>query len=300
MWKFALGAALALSLTTAATAGAATVEISITKSAYTPSTASASTADTVKFTNNDTVAHQVAFKSGTSVTCSPTPFVLQPAQSGTCTFGAAGTFSYSDPAFTTLQGSLSITEPAAPVTLTLFAQPDSTIYPSKVTLTGELSTKKAGADVVVLATPCGHSDATKAATMQTTSGGEYSIDIRTARNTVYTVQAGATKSDPVSVKVRPRVRLGRVGAHRYSVRVFASQKLAGRYATVQRYDGRRGHWLFVKRVRLHSNSTNILPTVISAVAFRSTIVRRAEMRAILPASQAGSCYGAGTSNVIRS
>jgi plastocyanin len=273
---------------------------SITKTAYAPGTASLSTADTVKFTNNDTTAHQVAFKPASGVTCSPSPFVLQPAQSGTCTFTSAGTFSYSDPASTALQGSLTVSEPAPPTRVTLFAQPDAATYAGKVTLTGELSTRKAGADVAVIATPCGGSEATKAATMQTTSGGEYTIDLRMARNTVYTVQVGATKSDPVGVKVRPRVRLGRVGAHRYSLRVFAAQKFAGRYATVQRYDAGRGRWVFVKRVLLHSNSTNILPTVISSVAFRSTVSPRARMRAILPQLQVGSCYLPGTSNVIRS
>ena len=82
--------------------------------------------------------------------------------------------------------------------------------------------------------------------------------MKPGRNTVYTVQVGSTKTstvtgngtylsdaitvnaagmyhwianysgdgnnDPVSVKVRPRVRLGRVAAHRYSLRVFAAQR----------------------------------------------------------------------------
>jgi plastocyanin len=300
MWKIAIGAVLALPLTATATASAATIDVSITKTAYVPSTLSLSTADTLKFTNNDTTPHQVAFKTTSGVTCSPSPFVLQPAQSGTCTFTSPGTFSYSDPTSTALQGSLTVTQPAPPATLTLFAQPDTAVYAGKVTLTGELSTKKAGADIVVLATPCGRSEATKAATMQTTSGGEYTIGLRPGRNTVYTVQAGGTKSEPVSVDVRPRLRLGRVGAHRYSLRVFAGQKFAGRSATFQRYDAGRARWVFVKRVQLHSNSTNILPTVISSVAFRSAIVPRARIRAILPQSQVGSCYLAGTSNVIRS
>lgn len=298
MRKVILGAVMALACAPAVAAQAATVDVSITKAAYVPSTASASTADTVKFTNNDSVAHQVAFKATTGVTCSPSPFTLQPAQSGTCTFTAPGTFTYGDPTSAALQGSLTIAEPAPPATLSLFAQPDTAIYASKVTLTGELSTKKAGESIVVLATPCGRSEATKAATMQTVSGGQYSVDLRTARNTVYTVQAGATKSSQVRVTVRPRVRLGRTGAHRYSLRVFAAQKFAGRYASFQRFAG--GRWVFVKRVRLHSNSTNILPTVISSVAFRSTIVPRERIRAILPQSQVGSCYLAGTSNTIRS
>jgi plastocyanin len=281
-------------------AGAATVTVSITKGGYVPNATSASTADTVRFTNADTVAHQVVFKTTTGVTCSPSPFTLQPAQSGTCTFASPGTFSYSDPSVsgTTFQGSLTVTAPAPPETLTLFAEPQIVTYGSRVTLTGELSSKKAGEDVIVLATPCGRSEPTKAMTVQTTSGGEYTAGLRTARNTVYTVQVKNTTSEEVSVEVRPRVRLGRVAAHRYSLRVFAAQRFAGKYATFQRYNGSR--WVSIKRVRLHSNSTNILPTVISSVAFRSALRPRTKVRAVLPQSQAGSCYLASTSNVIRS
>jgi hypothetical protein len=136
--------------------------------------------------------------------------------------------------------------------------------------------------------------------MQTAAGGQYTIGLRPGRNTVYTVQAGATKSPQIAVKVRPRLRLGRVGAHRYTLRVFAALKLAGRDATLQRYNAGSGRWEFVKRLRLHSNSTNILPTVISSVAFRSAIRPGTRVRAFLPQLQAGSCYLPGTSNIIRS
>ncbi len=299
MWKLILGAVLALPLTSSAAASAATVDVSITKTAYVPATASASTADTVKFTNNDTAAHQVAFKATSGVTCSPSPFTLQPGQSGTCTFTAPGTYGFGDPSATALQGSLSVAEPASPATLSLFARPSDAVYPTKVTLTGELSTHKAGADIVVLAAPCGRSEATKATTMQTTGNGEYTISLRPDRNVVYTVQAGAVRSDPVSIKVRPRVRLGRVGAHRYSLRVFAAVKFAGHVATLQRYNAARGRWILVKRVRLHANSTNILPTVISSVSFRAALPPHARLRALLPKSQVGTCYLAGTSNTIR-
>jgi plastocyanin len=299
MWKIALGAVMALPVTMGV-AQAATVDVSISKTAFAPSSASLSTADTVKFTNNDTTAHQVAFKPATGVTCSPSPFVLQPAQSGTCTITAPGTFSYSDPTAPTLQGSFTVSEPAAPASLSLFAQPTgAVIYASKATLTGELSTRKAGESVIVRATPCGRSELTKAATMQTTSGGEYSIDLRPGRNTEYTVQSGTITSAPVTVKVRPRLRLGRIAAHRYSLRVFAAQKFAGRYASIQRYNAGNGRWIFVKRVRLHATSTHILPTVVSAVAFRSAITPGTRIRAYLPQLQAGACYQPGTSNSAR-
>src|SRR6185503_13520971 len=106
-------------------AGAATVPVSITKTGYVPSAVTATTADTVQFKNDDTVAHQVAFKPATGVTCSPSPFTLQAGQSGTCTFTPAGVHTFSDPAVTgtTFAGTLTVNAPPIPDTLTLFADP---------------------------------------------------------------------------------------------------------------------------------------------------------------------------------
>lgn len=281
-------------------AGAATVPVSITKTGYVPKAVTATTADTVQFKNDDTVAHQVAFKPTTGVTCSPSPFTLQAGQSGTCTFTPAAAYTFSDPAVTgtTFAGTLTVTAPLVPDTLTLFADPQEVVFSSKITMTGELSNKKTGEDVVVLAKPCGKTTATRASTVQTTAGGEYTADLRTARNTVYTVQVKGTTSEAVSIKVEPRLRLGRVAAHRYSLRVFAAQSFAGKWASFQRFNGKR--WIFVKRVQLQKNATNILPTVISSVPFRWNSATRPRVRAVLPQIQAGSCYLPGTSNTIRS
>jgi hypothetical protein len=56
MWKIVLGAVLALPLTATATAGAATIDVSITKTAYTPSTASVSTADSGRHAGRSALA----------------------------------------------------------------------------------------------------------------------------------------------------------------------------------------------------------------------------------------------------
>ncbi len=295
----AVAAIAALVLVAVPTAGAATVTVSITKTGYTPSTVTATTADTVQFKNGDTVAHQVAFKPATGVTCSPSPFTLQAGQSGTCTFTSAASYTFSDPTVTgtTFQGALTVTAPPAPDTLTLFADPQEVAFSSQVHLTGELSSKKAGVAVVVTAKPCGKATA-RAATVQTTAGGDFATDLRASRNTIYTVQAGTTTSEEVSVDVEPRLRLGRVAAHRYSLRVFAAQSFAGKFATFQRLKGNR--WISVKRVRLQKNSTNILPTVISSAPFRWNSKTRPWVRAILPQGLAGPCYLAGVSNDIRS
>ena len=109
-----------------------------------------------------------------------------------------------------------------------------------------------------------------------------------------------TSSNAVSEKVRPGLRLGKVAPHRYSLRVFAAQSFAGKYATLQRYSSTRLRWVNVRRVQLRANSTGVAPTVISSVTFRSSIRVRLKIRVVLPQLQVGTCYVAGRSNVILS
>ncbi|MDP9255715.1 MAG: hypothetical protein M3Q31_04055, partial [Actinomycetota bacterium] len=300
MLRKALTAAVpVIALVVVAAAAAATVTVTITPNGYVPNAATIASADTVQFTNTDAVAHQVVFKATAGVTCTPNPLVLQPAQSGTCTFASAGTFTYSDPNVkgNTFQGTVTVTAPAE--TLTLSATPQTVSYAGEVTLSGTLSSQKIGENVEVIATQCGTSGASKATTVQTTTGGAFSASLRPAKNTDYTVKVKSTSSQVVSVKVRPRLRLGRVAPHRYSLRLFAAQSFAGKYAVFQRFNGSLARWVFIKRVLLRKDSTNILPTVISSRAFRSTVRSRLKVRMILPQSQAGSCYLSASSNGIR-
>ena len=90
MRRFLITAAALLALVFVGAAGAKTVTVSITKNGYVPNAATIAVGDTVRFTNNDTVVHQITFKSTTGVTCAPNPLVIQPAQSGTCTFASPG------------------------------------------------------------------------------------------------------------------------------------------------------------------------------------------------------------------
>jgi len=290
------------SLVIVGAAGAKTVVVSITKNGYVPKAVTVAVGDTVQFTNSDTVAHQVLFKTTTGVTCTPNPLVLQPAGTGTCTFASPGTFTYSDPNVkgNTFRGTVTVTGQVPAETLTLSAKPRTVVYGGKVTLTGTLSNQKVGEKVDVLATACGQTAATKVTTVQTTTGGAFTAVVQPLKNTVYSVKVKNTSSQAVTVKVRPRLRLGKVASHRYSLRVFAAQSFAGKYGTFQRYNGTLRRWVKVKRVLLRANSTGIAPTVISSVSFRSTIKPRLKVRVILPQLQVGSCYLPGRSNVILS
>jgi plastocyanin len=283
-------------------AGAKTVTVAITKNGYVPNAVTIAVGDTVQFTNSDTVVHQVTFKSSTGVTCTPSLLVIQPAQSGTCTFASPGTFTYSDPNVrgNTFRGTVTVTGQAPAEALTLAAKPQTLVYGGKVTLTGTLSNQKVGENVDALATTCGQTAAAKVTTVQTTTGGAYTAVVAPLKNTVYTVKVKNTSSQAVTVKVRPRLRLGKVAAHRYSLRVFAADSFAGKYGTFQRYNGTLGRWVNVKRVLLRANATGVAPTVITAISFRSTIPARLRVRVILPQLQVGNCYLPGSSNTIRS
>jgi hypothetical protein len=118
--------------------------------------------------------------------------------------------------------------------------------------------------------------------------------------TAYTVKSKNLTTSALTVGVKPRLRLGRVSRHHYSLRVFAAQSFAGKVATFQRFRAASKRWVAVRRVTLKASSTGVAPTVISTARFRSGIKARQPVRVTLGQKQVGSCYSAGRSNTIRS
>ena len=279
-------------------AAAATATVTITKAGYVPSSTTIAQGDSVQFVNSDTTVHQVTFKTTTGVTCTPNPLVLQPTQTGTCTFQTAGTYTYSDPNVkgNSFKGTVTVT--AAAESISLAAAPHLIAFGANVTLSGVLSNHKTGENVDVLALQCGSSGASKVLTVQTTTNGAFSAVVQPLMNTAYTVKVRNTTSSAASVSVRPKVRLGKIAPHRYSVRVNGAQSFAGKYASYQRYNGTR--WIAVKTVLLAANSTGVAPTVITSATFRSTLKAGVRVRVVIGQAQVGSCYLSGTSNTILS
>ena len=296
MRKLMLAVIALASLALAGAAGAKTVAVSITKNGYVPNTTAIAPGEVVQFTNTDTVVHQVTFKNTTGVTCAPATLVIQPAQSGSCTFATAGTYTYNDPNVkgNTYRGTVTVTAP--PETLTLAATPQVLVYGGKVTLTGTTSSHTVGANIDVMAQQCGQTAATKVATVQTIAGGTFTAVVQPLENTIYTVKSKAVTSPAAAVKEKPMLRLAKTGSHRYSIRVLAAESLAGKFASFQRYNARLSRWVTVKPVVLRANSTGVAPTVITSAMFGSTLKARLKVRIIVTQAQAGTCYLAGVSN----
>lgn len=292
--------ALATALVAIGTAAANTVTVTITKNGFAPKSAAIVPNDVVQFTNGDTVAHQVTFKTTTGVTCSPSPLVLQPGATGSCTFKSTGTFTYSDPNTrgSTFRGTVTVS--AAAGSLSVSAKPVLVTYGSQTVLAGKLSTRQAGANVDVFAQQCGAPSTTKTTTVQTTAGGAYSATVKPMMTTAYTTKSNGMTSSVISVRVRPRLRLVRVASHRYLLRVFATRSFAGKYASFQRYNSSLGRWVALRRVLLKANSTGVAPTVITSRSFRSSVRGGLRVRAILAQRQVGTCHAPGLSNTVRS
>jgi len=291
-------AAFAMLAVTGAVSAATTTTVTITKAGYVPSTPKISQGDSVQFMNSDTMAHQIVFKTMTGVTCVPNPLVLQPGQSGTCAFQSAGSTTFSDPneKGNTFRGTVTVN--AVAESLTLVASLPSVVYGGHSTLTGVLSSHKVGENVDVFALGCGTSGPVKVATVQTTTNGAFTASVQPLLNTSYTVKVKNTTSPSVPVTVRPRLHLGKTAAHRFSPRVSASTTFAGKYTSFQRYTGTR--WVFVRTALLRTNTTGVLPTVITTASFASAIRTGIRVRAVVGQAQVGSCYLSGTSNTIRS
>jgi hypothetical protein len=132
----------------------------------------------------------------------------------------------------------------------------------------------------------------------TTGGGAYSYAAQPLKITTYTVRWKSAASPSVTVKVRPRLRLGKIAPRRYAVRVFAAQSFAGRVAAFQRYNRLRRTWVTVRRVILRPGTGAVSPTVISSATFSARLRRGLRVRVVLAQAQVGGCYLAGRSNVI--
>ena len=281
-------------------AAAASQTVTITHNGYKPTSVSITVGDTVVFSNADTVAHTVEFKTSTGIHCTVAlPLTVQPAQKVSCTFASPGKFNFSDPAGKgkNFRGTVTVAKaPAASIT----AAPATLVYGRTATLAGKLGSGQVGQSLQLLAQQCGAATSSPLATVTTMTGGAYTYQAKPLMQTGYTVKFKDSTSSAATVKVQPGLKLSKVGRHRFSLRVLAAQSFAGKSATFQRYRSTLKRWVKVKRVQLKANTTGVAPTVISSAKFRSGLRAKLRVRVVLGQAQVGTCYLAGRSNTIRS
>jgi plastocyanin len=241
---------LALVLGLAAPAAAATSTVQIKSTGFAPASVTVNENDSVKWTNTDTKNHQVVANNGSFASG-----VLAPGKSYTHKFASGGTYRYHDGLHPTLKGTVTVKGPPPQVTLATSAPVVK--FGSQVTLTGTVTTKKAGETVTLVALPFGQTTKQVVATLQTTTNGVFSYSLAPQLNTQYQAQWKSLESS-VIVQVQPLIKLPFVSRSGYfHFYVTAGQSFAGRFVYLQRFTVART-WVNVRKLQLGQKSGRIM------------------------------------------
>lgn len=239
-------ATLALAITGASQpASTVTKTVSITATGFVPTSRTIATTDSIKWTNNDTKAHQVVANNGSFV--SPT---IAPGKSYTHTFNTAGTYRYHDALHPGLTGKIVVNGP--PPAITIGALVPIIAYGQSTHISGTVSNGKAGETVTVYATPYGAASPVLIATLLTSTNGVWDLVVKPTRLTSYSAHWKTTVSQTIGVQLRPTVVFGankKIG----SVKVKADRSLTGKKVYLQKFT-KFHEWVKVRSVILGPGS----------------------------------------------
>jgi plastocyanin len=282
MRKLLLSSIAAVVLALPSSGLAATIAVKITATALTPKTFTINKDDAVKWTNADSVNHQLVANNGAFA--SP---ILRPGQTYTFTFNAAGRYTYHDALHPSLTGTIEVKGP--PPSLTVGVSVPIVTYGDQITITGTVSSGKANEAVLILAQPWG-SSAQQAATLMTGAGGGFSYTTTPAVLTIYSAKWSSASSQPATVQVRPKLTLAHKSATRLSAKVIASHSYAGRSIYLQRRSS-FGQWVTVEKLKLGPLSGRI---------FKAPHLKgRFTYRVYMTTNQAGPGFLDSSSNSVR-
>jgi plastocyanin len=268
----------------ASAAPTATKLVKITRSAFNPTRVSIATGDAVKWTNTDSVNHQVVSNNGSFV--SP---VLAPGRSYTHRFNASGTYRYHDGLHPALTGRVVVSGP--PPAVTLGASNPVIIFGQTIFLSGQISTKEANQRITIWAQPYGQASFVQLGTVLTATNGFWQLTGVAPRIlTTYQARWQGRVSQNITVAVQPRIKFAKITRGRFGVHVYAATSYSGHWVYIQRLS-RFGQWVAVRKVTLGSNSGR---------AFRLRLPRGiSRLRAFMTVNQAGPGYFNGISPTIR-
>jgi plastocyanin len=260
---------------------AATRDVAIRANGFSPATVTVATLDTVRWTNRDTVNHQVV--SDTGAFASP---ILRPGQAFSFTFRASGTYRYRDALEPAERGTVRVTGPPPSVSLAASTGIDS--FGTQITLTGQVSNARAGERVEIFAKPYPSTSYVKLAEVMTTTNGAYSYPTTPEILTSYQAIWRTNRSTEISVAVRPRVSFGRRTGW-FVVTVNGQRSFANRVVILQRLS-RLGQWVNVRKITLGSQSSR---------RFKSRMpLGTSRLRIFMTVNQAGAGYLGGMSGVL--
>ena len=252
MRKITLLLATMAALVVVAPVSAATTQATITKAGFIPRSVRIDVGDSVTWTNSDSVNHQVTRPNGRVLTP-----VLKPGESGTFTFATSGVYRIVDSFDNSMKGTVTV-EPTATRTVSMSASVSEVVYGRTASLSGTVSSHKAGETVAIWAERNGETALSQLTSVTTGDGGSWSYAARPTIGTTYQARWGTASSSTTPIAVHPLVTLRVLaGNARFSTRVVAGRSFAGRTARFQRRT-RFGTWATLLNVRLGSGSLAVL------------------------------------------
>jgi plastocyanin len=280
--RLILLAAAGLALGAAGFALAATTSVNIARDGFRPVTRTITAGDTVVWRNGDNANHQVVADNGTFA--SP---ILGPGGQYAFAFQAAGTYRYRDALEPAERGTIVVR--GLPPSISVGISAPVVTFGQQVHLTGQVSSKRAGETVRLLAKPYPQGSFAELTRVITGNDGVYDFVAAPTILTDFQAQWGNASSIVGRVEVRPRIsiRYNRV-ARVFSTHVTSPRSYAGRSVYLQRRSA-LGQWVNVKKVALRQGSS---------ASFRATLPPgRSQVRIFMTVNQAGAGYLASTSGV---
>jgi plastocyanin len=250
----AMLATVAAAFALAATAGAATISVSIKSTGFSPSSISINHGDQVSWKNNDKVDHQVVADDGSFA--SP---ILHAGQSYTATFNRAGTFRYHDSYAANHTGKITVKGP--PPSLTLALNAPIVDYGTTITLTGAISTAAANQSVEIDSQPYGQASPIQLVVLKTGTGGTFSYTLTPSIYTTYVARWNNTASGTVLVQVAPKLRLLAGGNGYMKAVLTAPTSLAGKHVSLQRLSA-FGQWVNLANLTLGSGNGKLFRPIV--------------------------------------
>jgi hypothetical protein len=180
--------------------------------------------------------------------------------------------------------------PPVPVTTTITATRQETTCCQTVTLSGTVSTAKAGEKITILAQEQDEIVPDVIGTVVTDSSGNWLLTVHPMIATQYVAQTSTSKTTPLLVKVHPRLGLG-VSGNNFSAKITGRDSFGGAVALFQ-VQARSGGWRTVQ----------LVVTNLQSVARFHVNLKRGKtysVRIYLPQRQAGTGYLDGTSHTRR-
>ena len=111
-----------------------------------------------------------------------------------------------------------------PKSLSLHAGQTTVVYGGAVSLFGSLANGQPNEAVTITEQPIpSFSSLRTVATAQTATDGSFSVVVRPLIRSQYRASVGQSTSNTISINVRPRLSLTRVGSHRFALKAMAAR-----------------------------------------------------------------------------